>query len=249
MDRRHALKSLVGLVLCPLCAPAGFAAEGAHWSYEGVTGPAKWGSLDTASKVCAIGDQQSPINVEQAIAAQLPSLEIAWNKRAETIVHNGHTIQLQAGGKLKVGNANYRLVQFHFHHPSEHKVGGKGFAMEVHFVHANDTGALAVVGAVMAPGGANAAFSKIAATMPRKPGPAVAADPAIDPSGLLPAKRSYYNYEGSLTTPPCSQTVSWILLTEPLPVAEADIAAFAKLFPRNARPIQKLNRRFVLRSG
>jgi carbonic anhydrase len=251
MNRRDALKAIAGFTLCPLCAKAGFAAEGAHWSYEGPTGPNKWDGLDAASKVCGLGDQQSPINIGETIAAQLPSLEIAWSKKVETIVHNGHTIQLQpaAGGTLKINDQSYKLVQFHFHHPSEHRIGGKSLPMEVHFVHGNATGALAVIGVLMTSGGMNPAFSKIAANMPRKAGPAIAADPAIDPAGLLPATRNYYNYEGSLTTPPCSQTVKWILLTEPLAVAEADIAAFAKLFPLNARPIQKINRRFVLRSG
>src|ERR1700704_3013506 len=101
---------------------------------------------------------------------------------------------------LGFGNTNYRLVQLHFHRPSEHLIGGKSFPMEVHFVHANAAGGLAVVGVVVGAGKANAAFSKVVATMPGKEGPAVAADPAIDPNGLLPAKRGYYRYSGSLTT-------------------------------------------------
>jgi len=121
--------------------------------------------------------------------------------------------------------------------------------MEAHFVHANAAGGLAVIGALMTAGRTNGVFAKIVSTMPQTEGPAMKADTGIDPNGLLPAARSYYRYWGSLTTPPCSETVDWLLLTDPIQVAEADIARFAKLFPMNARPVQKVNRRFVLRSA
>jgi len=101
----------------------------------------------------------------------------------------------------------------------------------------------------MATGKANRVFNKDVPTMPDKEGPAVKADAGIDPNGLLPARRGYYRYEGSLTTPPCSETVDWLLLTDPIQVAEADVATFAKLYPLNARPVQKPDRRFVLRSA
>jgi carbonic anhydrase len=120
--------------------------------------------------------------------------------------------------------------------------------MEVHFVHRHAGGKLAVVGVLMTAGRANPAFAKVVATMPAKEGPPVPADGGIDPNRFLPAQRSYFRYEGSLTTPPCSETVEWLLLTQPIPVAEADIDAFARLYANNARPVQKLDRRFVLRS-
>jgi carbonic anhydrase len=141
------------------------------------------------------------------------------------------------------------IAWYNFHHPSEHLIAGKSFPMEVHFVHANAANPLAVVGVMMTPGRANAVFSKIVSTMPESEGPPAKADGAINPNGLLPATRSYFRYEGSLTTPPCSETVDWLLLTEPIQVAEADIARFGKLFAMNARPVQKINRRFVLRSA
>lgn len=251
MHRREALKLFAGLALCPLCAPRGLAAD-VHWSYEGAGGPAKWGDLDSAYRVCAVGTEQSPIDIGDAIKAQLPALNVTWAGSVETIVNNGHTIQLNAGDSsvLSVGGGrNYRLVQLHFHHPSEHLIDGKRFPMEVHFVHANAAGSLAVIGVLMATGRANAAFNRIVSTMPDKEGPAVKADPAINPNGLLPRARNYYRYSGSLTTPPCSQTVDWLVLTESIEVTDADVARFAKLYPMNARPIQKLNRRFVLRSA
>lgn len=251
MDRRNVLKALAGLAVCPVCTTSGFAAEGAHWSYEGAAGPAKWGDLDAANKACSIGSQQSPIDIGPTVKSQLPALKLTWAKTADTIVNNGHTIQLNfaEGSTLKLGDTAYKLVQVHFHRPSEHLIGGKNFPMEAHFVHRADSGALAVVGVLLAEGKPNAAFSKIVATMPATEGPAVKADAGINPNALLPAKLSYYRYEGSLTTPPCSEVVDWLLLTTPMQVAASDVAGFAKLYPMNARPAQKDNRRFVLVAG
>jgi carbonic anhydrase len=250
MNRRHALKTLAGLALCPLCKPA-FGAEGAHWSYEGDSGPAKWGDLDAANKVCAVGTQQSPVDIEAAVKSQLPPLKLNWAKSADTIVNNGHTIQLNfaEGSTLTLGDAKYKLAQVHFHRPSEHQIGGKNFPMEAHFVHRADSGALAVVGVLMATGRPNAAFARVAATMPPKEGPPIKADPGFNPNAMLPAKLGYYRYPGSLTTPPCAEIVEWLLLADPTQVADADVAAFAKLYPMNARPVQKDNRRYVLKSG
>ncbi|MGJ4927277.1 carbonic anhydrase [Bradyrhizobium sp. HKCCYLS2038] len=250
MDRRHVLKALAGLALCPVCATPGFAAEGApHWSYEGATGPARWGDLDAANKVCSIGSQQSPIDIENPTRTRLPDFKLSWGKAADTIVNNGHTIQLNfadGSGTLRLGETNYKLLQVHFHRPSEHQIGGKNFPMEAHFVHRAASGGVAVLGVLMTTGRPNPAFSQIVVTMPDKEGQAVKADPRIDPSMLLPARRSYYRYAGSLTTPPCSEVVEWLLLADPIQVAEADIAKFARLYPMNARPVQKLDRRFVL---
>ncbi len=251
LNRRRALKVMAVLAACPLCGSGAFAAEGHQWSYEGAGGPDHWGDLDAASKVCASGSQQSPIDVERPIEADLPDLKIQWAKSADTIVNNGHTIQLNVapGSTLMLGDDEYKLVQFHFHRPSEHLVDGKRFPMEVHFVHQHSSGRLAVVGVLMSAGKENPAFNKVVATMPDKERPAVKADPAIDPNGFLPDDLDYYRYNGSLTTPPCAETVAWLLLTDPIEVSEADVARFAKLYAMNARPVQKDNRRFVLKSG
>ena len=251
LNRRRALKVMAVLAACPLCGSGAFAAEGHQWSYEGAGGPDHWGDLDAASKVCASGSQQSPIDVERPIEADLPDLKIQWAKSADTIVNNGHTIQLNVapGSTLMLGDDEYKLVQFHFHRPSEHLVDGKRFPMEVHFVHQHSSGRLAVVGVLMSAGKENPAFNKVVATMPDKERPAVKADPAIDPNGFLPDDLDYYRYNGSLTTPPCAETAAWLLLTDPIEVSEADVARFAKLYAMNARPVQKDNRRFVLKSG
>jgi carbonic anhydrase len=250
MHRRHALKALAGLALCPLCSQIGAAAEGAHWSYEGATGPQHWGNLDAASKVCSAGSQQSPIDIRDATQARLPRLKIAWTNKVDTIVNNGHTIQLNVvpGSTLAVGKDSYTLLQFHFHHPSEHTIAGKASPMEVHFVHRNAAGALAVVGVMMVAGQSNPAFSQVVKAMPGHEGEPVKLPAGVNPNLLLPPSHRYYRYAGSLTTPPCSETVMWLLLHQPVHVAKSDIDAFAKLFPMNARPVQKDNRRFLLTS-
>lgn len=252
MNRRHMLKALAGLALCPVCTTtSGFAAEGHHWGYDGDGGPSHWGDLDADSKVCAIGSQQSPLDISTTVRSQLPPLQIKWSHAADTIINNGHTIQLNfaPGSTLQLDKTTYKLLQVHFHRPSEHMIGGKNFPMEAHFVHRSDAGALAVVGVLLTTGAPNAAFRKIVATMPATEGPAVKADAGIDPNALVPAKRGYFRYPGSLTTPPCSEIVEWLVLTEPMQVAAADVASFAKLYPMNARPAQKDNRRYVLRSS
>lgn len=251
MNRRHALKALAGLALCPLCATTGLAAEGAHWSYEGTTGPSKWGDLDAANKVCAAGTQQSPIDIGAAMQARLSPLRLNWARQADTIVNNGHTIQLNfgEGSRLMLDGTAYKLLQVHFHRPSEHLIGGKNFPMEAHFVHRAESGGLAVIGVLMATGRPNRAFHQIASVMPEKEGPEVKLESRIDPHALLPLRHGYYRYSGSLTTPPCSETVQWLVMASPIHVAEADVASFAKLYPANARPVQQLDRRYVLRSS
>jgi carbonic anhydrase len=255
MDRRSFIRGLAGLAFCPVCAKVGFAAdeahEQAHWSYEGVESPTHWGDLNAADRVCGIGRQQSPVAIDETISARLPRLRFAWAPQADTIVNNGHTIELNFadGGLLKVGSNAYKLVQFHFHHPSEHLVGDKASAMEIHFVHRHESGSLAVVGVFVTPGKRNAAFARVMGAAPQSSGDPVKTAAAINPLDLLPAARGYYRYEGSLTTPPCSEIVEWMVLKTPLTVAESDIAAFARLYPMNARPAQQLDRRFVLSSG
>lgn len=240
---------LAGLAACPVCAGAARAADQAHWTYEGHGGPQEWGKLEQGFAACAVGTQQSPINLEGAVRAESAGPVLPWKPLAYKVVNNGHTIQADVtgdGGTATQGGKTYALKQFHFHAPSEHAIDGQRTAMEAHFVHAAPEGGLLVVGVFMKPGAANAAFSSVMAAAPRKPGEKVMGAP-VDPAGLLPAARGTYRYEGSLTTPPCSEIVDWNVLASPLEVAQADIDAFRAIFPMNARPLQAVNRRFLLR--
>ena len=137
MERRKFLAGLVVLGICPLCARPGAAAGDAHWGYDGETGPDHWGSLSAANALCTAGSQQSPLDIAAAIKAQIPSINVDWKKVGGRIVNNGHTIQINvpAGSRLNRGDRSYELLQFHFHHPSEHLVEGRRSVMEAHFVH------------------------------------------------------------------------------------------------------------------
>ena len=245
MDRRQFLTSLLA---CPVCAATASAADGPHWEYEGDHGAAKWGDMDSKFKACSVGAEQSPIDLTDAIRASGDHIGLSWKAEAFEVVNNGHTIQLnaKAGGTLTIGARKYELKQFHFHTPSEHAFGGKRTAMEVHFVHATPEGRLAVIGVLMVGGGKSSAFSTIMANAPKKEGAATLKD-KMSPEAFLPKSREYFRYEGSLTTPPCSEVVDWNVFSKTISVADADIAAFQALFPMNARPLQPLNRRFLLR--
>lgn len=239
---------LAGLALCPLCAGAARAA-GPHWSYEGHGGPEQWGSLEPDFGVCSLGTQQSPVNLEGSVQAAGSGPKLSWKPGAFTVVNNGHTIQADSasdGCTATMGDKTYILRQFHFHAPSEHAVNGRRTAMEAHFVHAAPDGNLLVAGVFMVPGKANAAFSTVMASAPKTAGKAPLSA-SLDPAAFLPAFSATYRYEGSLTTPPCSEVVDWNVFAEPIEVAEADIAAFRAIFPMNARPLQAVNRRFLLR--
>lgn len=242
LDRRS---FLAGLLACPTCAAGTGSAFAAHWSYEE---PDHWGA-DEAAKTCAVGSQQSPINLEKAIRANVDTVKVDWKPQAFRVVNNGHTFQADAktgAGGVTIGGERYDLLQFHFHTPSEHALDGKRTAMEVHFVHKHASGRLAVLGVFMVAGKPNATFSEIVKVAPREEGGADLAK-AIDPKTLLPAKHGFFRYEGSLTTPPCSEVVDWNVFDTPITVAEADIAAFKAAFPMNARPLQPVNRRFLLK--
>ncbi|WP_324134626.1 carbonic anhydrase family protein [Bosea sp. (in: a-proteobacteria)] len=246
MDRR---KFLFSLAACPACASAAMAESAApHWEYEGERGVAKWGELDSRFKACAVGSEQSPIDLTRGIRAKVEDLSFNWKPQAFDVINNGHTIQanVEDGSALAIGKTTYGLKQFHFHTPSEHAIGGKRTAMEAHFVHATSDGRLAVVGVLMIAGAKHKAFSEIMQVAPKKEGEAKL-KAALDPRSFLLKSRHFYRYEGSLTTPPCSEIVDWNVFEKTIEVAAADIEAFRAVFPMNARPLQEINRRFLLR--
>lgn len=240
---------LSGLAACPLCAGLAQAeAAHPHWTYEGHGGPKEWGALSADFQSCALGSQQSPVNLEGAVETVQKPLAFSWSAQPFKVVNNGHTIQadaLSGANTVDLAGKPYELKQFHFHAPSEHAMGGARTAMEVHFVHARPEGGLAVVGVFMTAGQANAAFAQVMAAAPKAES-AATAQPVIDIAAFLPASRRLYRYEGSLTTPPCAEVADWNVFAAPIEVAQADIDAFRAIFPMNARPLQAINRRFLL---
>lgn len=224
-----------------------------HWTYEGLTGVDHWGDLDPEYAACKTGREQSPIDIRNAVKAQLPPLHFQYrNEGLKYLINNGYTIRVnyydgpQQGNFLTVGGKRYQLTQFHFHRPSEEYVQGKPYEMEVHFMHQAADGEAAGVVTFLKAGGANATIAQIWAHMPQVEGkehevPGV----EINPAGLLPPDKAYYLYRGSLTAPPCTEGVVWFVLEAPVEISKQQIEAFAKLYPHDVRPLQPLNGRAV----
>lgn len=223
-------------------------AEGQHWTYGGHAGPGEWGALSPEFAECRLGKHQSPIDIRAPKAADLPAIKFDYKPSPLKVIDNGHTIQVNyaPGSSIDVGNAHYELVQFHFHKPSEEKIDGKAHAMVVHLVHRNAAGRLAVVAVLLDKGGANELIDTIWKNVPKtKDREASIGGVTIDAAKLLPDNKGYYTFQGSLTTPPCSEEVTWLVLKTPVRIGERDIAAFGKIYPMNARPTQALNGRAV----
>ncbi len=225
------------------------AAHKAGWSYHGETGPQYWGALDESYDLCAHGEQQSPIDLSDERIAPLPAIEIDFQPFVPTVINNGHTIEVDSAqhGKMVLDGKTYTLLQFHFHHLSEHTMNGQHFPLEAHFVHRAEDGTLGVLGVFFKAGKANSDLQHIWDLAPKTPGKKHGKT-AFDAASLLPANRVYYRYEGSLTTPPCSQIVSWAIFSKPVEVSQAQIDAFARLYANNYRPTQNRYRRMVLKS-
>ena len=221
-----------------------------HWSYEGEYGPEHWARVKPEFNTCAIGKRQSPVHIQETTTLQGPAepLQFDYRPGGGSVVNNGHTIQvdLEPGNTLSVRGATYELLQFHFHHPSEERVNHRSFAMVAHLVHKNHEGQLAVVAVLIDPGEANGLIHKVWTHMPLDSGDRVRLPAGlIDLRELLPADQRYYQFMGSLTTPPCTEGVLWNVLKTPVTVSREQLKLFSQIFPNNARPVQALNRRIV----
>jgi len=224
---------------------------GHEWSYKGEHGPEHWGDVKTDYAACKTGKNQSPIDITSAVSTDLPPITFDYRAVPLRIINNGHTIQVNyaEGSSISFGGKSYQLVQFHFHHPSEEKINGKGFDMVAHLVHKSPEGSLAVVAVLIKKGQANKFIEALWAHLPKEEGKEeVPMNVTIDVSKLLPAKLGYYTYTGSLTTPPCSEGVTWLVLKTPIELSDAQINKFAQFYKHNARPVQPLNDRAVSES-
>ncbi|MCU6434082.1 carbonic anhydrase family protein [Undibacterium sp. Jales W-56] len=222
-----------------------------HWSYEGEGGPLSWGKLNPANAKCDTGERQSPIDIRDGIRVELDPIGFDYKAASFSVVDNGHTIQvnLGAGNYITVGGRSYELVQFHFHKPSEERVNGKSFEMVAHLVHKDSNGKLAVVAVLIERGKPQPLVQMIWNNLPLEKDDPVKALSTIDMNQILPTKRDYYTYMGSLTTPPCSEGVLWLVMKEPIEISPEQLAIFNRLYPMNARPIQKLSGRLIKESN
>lgn len=224
-------------------------AGGSHWTYDGHEGPEHWGELSPEFASCSKGRNQSPVNLTGAIKGQLPMLEFDYRAGGREVINNGHTIQVNyaPGSTMRVNGDTYELKQFHFHTPSENTIEGKSFPMEVHFVHANRDGQLAVVAVMFEPGDTNAELEKAWSVMPQEAGGKQALNNPVDARMLLPRERAYYWFSGSLTTPPCSEGVHWFVMKASDVASKAQVQAFTQaIHQKNNRPVQPLNARLIL---
>jgi len=248
-----------GAAAAPVPGPTTGTTADPVWHYEGDEGPEHWGSISPKFASCQNGRAQSPIDIvapsgrdaSDAIALTFApaTLRIVHQEHVADAINNGHTIQVNysEGDTLTVGGRAYRLVQYHFHAASEHTVNGRQFPMEMHLVHTDAEGQLAVIGVLIVEGAHNAAFDPIWTNLPATKGVEHHLEHVtVDVDALLPAVRTTYRYDGSLTTPPCSEGVKWFVMTTPIALSPAQIGAFTALFHGNNRPVQPLNGRPVL---
>lgn len=216
------------------------------WGYAADNGPSCWASLDPAFRLCGCGAEQSPIDLVNASVANVPPIRFGYGPVRAAVENTGRTIQFNSGPGLilLVGGHRFELKQFHFHHASEHLVDGTTWPMELHLVHADSTGRLAVVGVLIGEGEANPAADLLWQALVDEPESLGHVD--VDPSPLLPPTTRAWRYQGSLTTPPCSEGVTWIVLVDAITLSAPQIAAFANFHPPNCRPVQPLGRRALV---
>jgi carbonic anhydrase len=214
-----------------------------HWGYEGDNGPEHWGAN---FPICGKGKKQSPLNIVGPFEKGKDTIAVAYKEGQLKMINNGHTIQVnvEPGSKLTINKEEYDLLQFHFHRPSEEQIDGKNSAMVAHFVHKSAAGKLAVIGVLLNEGKDNAAIKTLWANLPPKEGEEHApAKVKFNPSQLMPSSLSYFAYEGSLTTPPCTEGVNFYILKTAVDISKAQVAKFP--FKLNARPVQSLNGRKI----
>lgn len=237
-------------MLAVASSAAAFAESGKPaWSYEGEHGPARWGSLSPDYATCDTGRAQSPIDLGAAAPGSPPRVVVEYKPLPLTILNNGHTVQVNVGNgsRVTIDGKPFELLQFHFHTPSEHVIGGKAYPAEVHFVHRAADGELAVIGAFLDGSAGSRALAEVVAYAPDRKGAAWTYSwVTVDPAAIMPAPRSFWSYGGSLTTPPCSEGVRWMVQKAPLPLSRAHIAALSTAMGgNNARPPQPVNGRTV----
>jgi carbonic anhydrase len=251
--RNHCVLTILACALVLAIAGAAQEHQGHEhpWDYGAARGPGHWGELKPEFAPCKNGHRQSPIDIRNPRKADLPAIQFSYKPTPLNIIDNGHTIQINysPGSFITVGGKRYELKQFHFHRPSEEKINGKSYEMVAHLVHADEKGNLAVVAVLLEKGQDNALVHTLWKDIPREKDKIESdKDVQIDADGLLPSDHSYYTFSGSLTTPPCSENVTWFVLKHPVSVSAEEIDQFSKLYRDDARPTQPLYNRVVLES-
>lgn len=232
----------------PEAAPA---ARAAPWGYQGEAGPESWAQLKPEFAQCARGQRQSPIDIRDGFKVDLEPVRFDYRPSAFRVIDNGHTVQVNvgAGNWIEVLGRRFELVEFHFHRPSEERIDGRVFDMVAHLLHKDADGHLAMVAVLLDRGSAQPIVQSVWNNLPLEKGEEAAARSLLDLNELLPEDRSYYTYMGSMTTPPCSEGVLWMVMKKPVPISAEQIGIFARLYPMNARPVQAAAGRMVKESN
>jgi carbonic anhydrase len=220
------------------------------WSYEGDGGPANWGKLRADYATCATGKRQSPIDIREGIRVNLEPIKFEYTRTQFRIVDTGHAVQVGVGAGLglRVMGKRFELSHLEFRRPAEERVNGRTYDMSVHLVHRSDDGQIAVVVVLLEKGAEHPLIQTLWDNLPLERDVEVAPEAVIDLNVLLPESRAYWTYMGSLTTPPCTEGVLWMVLKQPVQVAADQVAIFARVFRSNARPVQPANGRLVKES-
>ncbi|MEO5932643.1 MAG: carbonic anhydrase family protein [Duganella sp.] len=221
------------------------------WSYEGETGPANWGKINPAWARCGSGNRQSPIDIRDGMKVELEQISFDYHPSTFNVTDNGHTVQVMVGSGnfLTVQNRMYELIQFHFHRPSEERINGKGYEMVVHLVHKDGEGRIAMLALLLERGKSQPAIQTVWNNLPLEKLETLAPAVVLDPMELLPARRDYFTFMGSMTTPPCQEGVLWLVMKEPIQASPAQMALFSRLYPLNSRPIQPGSGRIIKESN
>lgn len=232
------------------CASTFAAGDEVHWDYTGKEGPEHWGELADRFEMCVKGKNQSPIDLLADVPADLPELVFEYNNLGNLIeVNTGHSIQetVQAGNFLVIMGVKYELKQFHFHSPSEHTFNGKTFPMEIHLVHQSDAGEYVVAGLVFETGKRNKIIDELPSFRKSRGEDPLSDHDPIDINDLIIDPTDYFFYNGSLTTPPCTEGVYWIVFKQPIIASAEQIQHYHDLVGfDNNRPIQPHNSRIIL---
>ena len=234
----------------PKKKPEGGAHGTAHWGYTGEGAPERWAELGPEFRTCATGTRQSPIDIREGIRVDLEKIDFAYRPSRFSVLDNGHTIQVNVapGNTLGVMGRRFELLQFHFHKPSEERINGKLFDMVAHLVHRDAEGKLAVVAVLLERGSAQPLVQTIWNNLPLEKGEDLPAPGSIDLNQLLPEDRAYFTYMGSLTTPPCSEGVLWMVMRQPVQISNDQLNIFGRFYPMNARPLQAGSGRLIKES-
>ncbi len=225
--------------------------RGTHWSYEGDSGPANWSKINVDWAKCGNGNRQSPIDIRDGMKVELEQISFDYHPSSFSVVDNGHTVQVgvSGGNYITVQNRMFELQQFHFHRPSEERINGKAFEMVVHLVHRDAQGRLAILALLLERGAPQATIQTVWNNLPLEKFETMQPSILLDPAEMLPARRDYYTYMGSMTEPPCSEGVLWMVMKQPVQASAAQMALFSRLYPLNARPIQPTNGRIIKESN